>query len=121
MALFLTILKFEDESEFMILWTAGLNKMKVVNFFLKFLFSNYYAISICIFINPEVLNHSRSLIRSSNLDFISSMIKTNQFNDTVEGLTIYVEEKDENDLMKNIFIRDDNQILRGLDNSEKRF
>ena len=35
------------------------------------------------------------------------MIKTNQFNDTVEGLTIYVEEKDENDLMKNIFIRDD--------------
>ena len=35
LALFLTILKFEDESEFMILWTSGLNKMNVVNFFLK--------------------------------------------------------------------------------------
>ena len=46
------------------------------------------------------------------------MIKTNQFNDTVEGLTIYVEEKDENDLMKNIFIRDDKKVLRGLDSSE---
>ena len=33
LALFLTILKFDEESEFMILWTAGLNKIKVVNFF----------------------------------------------------------------------------------------
>jgi len=45
------------------------------------------------------------------------MIKSNQFNDTVEGLTIYVEEKDENDLLKNIFIRDDGQTLKSLDNS----
>ena len=38
LALFLTILKFEEESEFMILWTSGLNKMKVVHFFLRLLF-----------------------------------------------------------------------------------
>ena len=116
LALFLTILKLEDESEFMILWTAGLNKIRVVNFFLYVSFIvTFIQITLASFINPEVLNYSRSLIRSSNLDFISSMIKTNQFNDTVEGLTIYVEEKDENDLMKNIFIRDDKKILKGLD------
>ena len=34
LALFLAILRFEGESEFMILWTAGLNKIRVVNFFL---------------------------------------------------------------------------------------
>ena len=55
-------------------------------------------------INPKVLNYSRALIRDSNLDFISSIIKTNHFNDAVEGLTIYVQEKDKNNLMKNIFI-----------------
>ena len=44
-------------------------------------------------INPNILNYSRTLIKSSNLDYISSMIKTNQFNDTVPGLTIFVEEK----------------------------
>ena len=116
LALFLTILKLEDESEFMILWTAGLNKIRVVNFFLCVSFIvTFIQITLASFVNPEVLNYSRSLIRSSNLDFISSMIKTNQFNDTVEGLTIYVEEKDENDLMKNIFIRDDKKILKGLD------
>ena len=119
LAVFLTILKFEDESEFMILWTAGLNKIRVVNFFLNVSFLvTVIQIVLASFVNPEVLNYSRSLIRSSNLDFISSMIKTNQFNDTVEGLTIYVEEKDENDLMKNIFIRDDKKVLRGLDSSE---
>ena len=119
LALFLTILKFEDESEFMILWTAGLNKIKVVNFFLVVsLLVTFIQIFFAGFVNPEVLNHSRSLIRSSNIDFISSMIKTNQFNDTVEGLTIYVQEKDENDIMKNIFIRDDNKVLKGLETSK---
>ena len=119
LALFLTILKFEEESELMILWTSGLNKIKIVNFFFKV--SILVTIGQLIFasvVNPNVLNHSRSLIRSSNLDFISSMIKTNQFNDTVEGLTIYVGEKDQNDIMKNIFIRDDGQILKSLDNTK---
>ena len=37
-ALFITILKFEEENEFMILWTAGLNKINIVNFGLIFTF-----------------------------------------------------------------------------------
>jgi len=103
----------------MILWTAGLNKMKVVNFFFKVsLLVTILQLLFASFINPIVLNHSRSLIKSSNLDFISSMLKSNQFNDTVEGLTIYFQEKDEKNLMKNIFIRDDNQILKGLEGSK---
>ena len=117
-ALFLTILKFDDESEFMILWTAGLNKIRVVNFFLIVSFLvTLLQITLASTINPQVLNFSRSLIRDSNLDFISTMIKTNQFNDTVEGLTIYVQEKDENNIMKNIFIRDDQKVLQSIETS----
>ena len=69
-------------------------------------------------VNPAVLNLSRGLIKSSDINFVTSTIKTNQFNDTVEGLTIFVEEKSENGVFKNIFIRDDNKIFKGLD-SEK--
>ena len=69
-------------------------------------------------INPKFLNNSRSLIKSSNLDYVSTMIKSNRFNDTIEGLTIYVEEKDKNDLLKNIFIRDDGQVLKSLENTD---
>ena len=119
LSLFITILKFENENEFIILWTSGLNKIKVVNFFFKVaLIVTIIHLFLASFLNPKFLNYSRSLIASSDLNYISSMIKSNQFNDTVEGLTIYVEEKDENDLLKNIFIRDDSQTLKALDSSD---
>ena len=85
LSLFLTILKFENENELMILWTTGLNKMKVVNFFIKIsILVTILQLLFAAIINPKVLNYSRALIRDSNLDFISSIIKTNQFNDAVE-------------------------------------
>ena len=113
----LAILKFENENELIILWTAGLNKIKLVNFFVKIsLIVTVLQLFLASIINPSVLNYSRSLIKSSNLDFISSMIKTNQFNDTVPGLTIFVEEKNSNGDMKNILIRDESKILKSIDN-----
>ena len=115
-SLVLTILKFENENELIILWTAGVNKIKVVNFFVKIsLIITVLQLFLASIINPYVLNYSRSLIKSSDLDFISSMIKTNQFNDTVAGLTIFVESKNKNGDMKNIFIRDDGKILKSID------
>ena len=119
-SLVLTILKFENENELIILWTAGVNKIKVVNFFVKIsLIITVLQLFLASIINPSVLNYSRSLIKSSNLDFISSMIKTNQFNDTVAGLTIFVEAKNNNGDMKNIFIRDESKILKSIDNVDK--
>ena len=116
-SLVLAIIKFENENEFIILWTAGLNKIKVVNFFLKIsLLVTLLQLFLASIVNPNVLNFSRTLIKSSNLDFISSMIKTNQFNDTVPGLTIFVEKKSEDGNMKNIFIRDESKILKSIDN-----
>ena len=116
-ALVLAILKFENENELIILWTAGLNKMRVVNFFLKVsLLVTLLQLIFATVINPHILNYSRALIKSSNLDFISSMVKTNQFNDTVAGLTIFVEEKNEDGSMKNIFIRDESSILKSIEN-----
>ncbi len=120
LGLFLTILKFEDESEFLILWTFGLNKMNVVNFFFKI---SILVLLIQLFfaaiLNPLVLGHSRSIIKSSDLGSVSSIIKTNQFNDGLEGLTIYIEERTKDNVMKNIFIRDDNNILKGFENSKE--
>ena len=117
--LFLTVLKFENESEFLILWTSGLNKIKIVNFFFKIsIIVTILQLFFSSLINPEFLNKSRSLIKSSNLDYVSTMIKSQQFNDTIEGLTIYVEEKKQNGVLKNIFIRDDGSVLKSLDNSK---
>ena len=120
LALVLTILKFDSENELIVLWTSGLNKIKITNFFLKIaLIVTFIQLFLATFINPNVLNYSRSLIKDSDLDLISSTIKTNEFNDTLEGLTMYVEEKNELGIMKNVFIRDDSHRLNPIENREK--
>ena len=42
------------------------------------------------FVTPETLKYSRSIIKNSQFQFASSLLKEKQFNDTVEGLTIFV-------------------------------
>ena len=68
-------------------------------------------------INPKTLNVSRILLKNSELQFIPSLLKEKQFNDAVEGLTIFVEKKDKNNIYKNIFIRDDGKILSKIANT----
>jgi len=111
-AIILTIIKFERDNELIVLWTSGLNKIHVVNLIfrisvlvmlLQLLLTNIF--------NPTLLNFSRALLKNSQLQFIPSLLKEKQFNDAVEGLTIFIEKKDENQIYKNIFIRDDGKVL----------
>ena len=111
-SLIITILKMEKDNELIILWTSGLNKIYIVNLIFKIsLLVMILQLLMSILINPETLNHSRKLLKNSELQFASSLLKEKEFNDTVEGLTIFVERKDENEIYKNIFIRDDGEVL----------
>ena len=60
---------------------------------------------ITIFVVPETQNLSRSLIRTSNVDFIDSFVKPRKFNDNINGLTIYADEKYKNGNLKNLYIK----------------
>ena len=114
----LTITKLEKDNELIVLWTSGLNKIHIVHLilriamvvmFLQLLFTSIF--------NPTLLNYSRSLLKNSELQFIPSLLKKKQFNDTVEGITIFVEDKDENQIYKNIFIRDEGSLLSNIADS----
>ena len=111
-AIILTIIKFERDNELIVLWTSGLNKIHVVNLILRIsvLVMLLQLLMTNIF-NPTLLNFSRTLLKNSQLQFIPSLLKEKQFNDAVENLTIFIEKKDENQIYKNIFIRDDGKIL----------
>ena len=65
-------------------------------------------------INPALLNESRTLLKNSKLEFVSSMFKEKQFNDAVEGLTIFIEKKTGDQSYENIFIRDEGAILSSV-------
>ena len=111
----ITILKFEKDNELIILWTSGLNKIYIVN--LLFRISLLF---VCIqilmgtLITPETLNHSRAIIKDSKIQFVPSLLKEKQFNDTVEELTIFVNKKNSDGTYENIFIRDEGKILANI-------
>ena len=110
-----TILKLEKDNELIALWTSGLNKIFIVNHLIRIsLLVMFLQLVLTVAVNPKLLNFSRSLLKNSELQFVSSMFKEKQFNDTVEGLTIFVEKKTDNQVYKNIFIRDESTILSSL-------
>ena len=111
----LTILKLEKDNELIILWTSGLNKIFIVNHIIYIsLLVMFLQLILTSVINPTLLNSSRTLLKNSKLEFVSSMFKEKQFNDTVEGLTIFIENKTDDQVYKNIFIRDESAVLSSV-------
>ena len=100
--------KYEQNNELIIFWNFGENKIKFVNFILSvslFLF----LIQICFtsFIVPTSQDKARSFLRNSNVNFLGSFIKPKRFNDTIDGVTIYSENKDKNGFLYNLYIKKD--------------
>ena len=98
--------KYELNNELMILWNFGINKIQLINFFLIFSFLlMIIQILLTTYLVPKSQNISRQLLKSSNVDFFESFIKPKKFNDNIEGLTIYSDEKDEQGNLKNIYLK----------------
>jgi len=111
----LTILKMDKDNELIALWTSGLNKIHVVNLIFNIsLIIMFIQLFLTIFLNPTTLNFSRTILKSSDLQFVPSLLKERQFNDTVKTLTIFVDKKNEDGIYENIFIRDEGRILTDI-------
>ena len=105
------LLKYEDENELVIFWNFGINKIKFINFFIKFSFL-FLIINILLnsLIVPSSQDKARSYIRSSELDFFESILKPKKFIDIVNNLTIYFNEKTDDGNLKNIFLKDNSRV-----------
>ena len=98
--------KYELNNELLVFWTYGINKIQVVNFFLKFsIFLVILQILLTSFLVPKSLELSRNFLKQSNVNFFDNFIKPRKFNDTIKNLTIYAESKKENGDLKNIYMK----------------
>ena len=100
-----TLTKYEMNNELIILWNFGVHKISFIKFF--FIVSIFLAMIQIFFtsiIVPSTQELARSLLRNSDINFFQSFIKTKKFNDTIKGLTIYVEKKDKNGNLLNIYL-----------------
>lgn len=120
LALIISIIKFQRQSELIILWTTGLEKMKLVNLFFQISIV-VVLIQFCfsIIITPYSLNKSRTLVRTSGIDSISSIIKTNDFSDAFKKTTFFIEKRNSSSEMENIFIRDETNLFSNLASKNK--
>ena len=107
LSLTISILKFERKQEFLILWTSGISKIKIANIILLIaFFITFLQLVLSLFINPFLLNKSRSLLRDGAQLQIESVLKTNDFSDTFKGLTFFIGKKNSGKELENIFIND---------------
>ena len=115
LSLIISITKFERQQELLILWVAGLNKIKIANiFFLIGFCIALLQILLGLIINPFALNKSRTLLRETSSKQISSILKSNDFSDNFQGITFYIDEKNSNNELINIFIKDNNGSLKTI-------
>jgi lipopolysaccharide export system permease protein len=114
LSLIIFIVKQIQEKEFIILWTSGVKKIKVINLF--------FLVSICVLlfylifsalITPLALNKSRTIIGQNNFNSFLPTIRVKQFSDSFKGFTFLVEKKINNNI-ENIFIHDISNTLKNL-------
>ena len=106
-SLFYIILKYENDNELIIFWSIGIKKIEFINVLLKFsIFYLILQLLLTTYIVPITLDKARSYIRTSNVDLFSSILQEKKFIDAVKNLTIFVEEKNNNGDLKNIFLKE---------------
>ena len=105
-SVFYVLSKYELNNELMIFWNFGENKISFVNFILFIsIFLFFLQISFTSLIVPASQDKARSFLRNSEVNFLGNFIKPKRFNDTIDGVTIYAENKDNNGYLYNLYIK----------------
>ena len=98
--------KYELKNELIIFWNFGINKIDLINFFIKFSFIiMLFQIFLTATIVPKSQDLARSFLRESSINYLENFIKPRIFNDAVKGLTIYSDSKDESGNLKEIYLK----------------
>ena len=106
-SLFYILNHYEFKNELQIFWTFGITKIQFANkILLLSLFLTIFQIWFGSFLSPYSQLKGRELLKTSNMDFFTSLIKEGKFINVVEGLTIFIDKKDSDKNFTNIFIDD---------------
>ncbi len=105
-SLFYVTAKYELNNELIIFWNFGVNKIEVVSLIIKFSFILLLIqLFFTTFLVPTSQDLARSFIRTSEVNFFSNFIKPQKFNDTIKGVTIFSEKKDDEGNLYNLYLK----------------
>tara|TARA_B100000902_G_scaffold330449_1_gene327400 strand:+ start:960 stop:2066 length:1107 start_codon:yes stop_codon:yes gene_type:complete len=105
-SLFYTIIKYENNDELNIFWLNGISKFKFLNVIVFFsIIVMIIQIILGSYLSPNFQLKARKVLKDSDIDFFTNLIREGKFVNVVKGLTIFAEKKDEKNFF-NIFIDD---------------
>ena len=106
-SLFYIFITYEAKNELNILWLNGITKTQLLNkIILLSIFLFFFQILNGSFLTPASQFKARSLLKNSDIDFFTSLIKEQKFINVVKGLTIFINEKNDNGTFTDIFLDD---------------
>ena len=101
------LVNYDFRNELSIFWVHGITKIDFANkIILLSIILTVLQISIGSFFSPLYQFKGRELLKNSNIDFFTSLLKPGKFINAVGGLTIFIERKNTNGTFSNIFIDD---------------
>ena len=113
--LFFIFINYELKNELLIFWINGISKINFANKILLIsLFLFIFQIFIGSFISPLFQYKARTFLKNSDINFFTSLIKEGKFINIVDGLTIFIENKESNKTFTNIFIDDSSKVQKKM-------
>ena len=110
--LFYILNEYENKNELQIFWTFGISK---IDFAHKILFISIIItlLQICFggFLSPYTQLKGREMLKNSDIDLFSSLIREGKFINAAEGLTIFIDKKNQNGSFSNIFLDDSSKSV----------
>ncbi len=105
-SLYYVIIKYENSNELIIFWNFGIHKIELINFMIKIsLILMIIQITLSSIVVPKTQDLARSYLRTSTINFFENFIKAQKFNDTIKGVTIFSEKKDNNGNLYNLYLK----------------
>ena len=105
-SIFYVTIKYELNNELIIFWNFGINKTQIINFiFITSFFLFLFQVFMNSLVIPKSQDLARSFLRTSTINFLGNFIKQQKFNDTIKGVTIYSDKKQNKNNLNNIYIK----------------
>ena len=100
--------KYDENNEILIFWSNGIKKIQLTNKLFKYsIIFLIFQLILTLIVVPKTQDKARSFIRDSNIDYFSSIVKSKSFVDVFSSLTFFIEKKNEDGSLKNIYIKED--------------
>ncbi len=106
-SLFYMLINYELRNELSIFWIHGITKIEFANKIIVIsILLTFFQILIGGFFSPLSQYKGREFLKNSNIDFFTSLIKDGKFINAVDGLTIFINKKNDDGTYSNIFLDD---------------